>query len=149
MISPVYNQHTSIVYHFFQHAAYGLRSQINRHGIDQKNQIEKLGNLGLWTIENLPGKVWRLMKEPRWVTVVLTQIALVGTTYLFYPRELLFYAKKVITYIPIPSREAVKFAVYLTIIAHIVSAAFRAYGRFSNKPLMDAWYNNVQPSERL
>lgn len=86
--------------------------------------------------------MWRLMKEPRWITTVLTQIALAGTTYVFYPKESIFYTKLVISKLHLPARETVKFAVYLTIVAHIVAVALRAYGRFRNNDLMNAWYSN-------
>lgn len=138
-----YRAHDGIVYHFYQHARFGLSSDIPRFG-QGKNWVEQLGDLGLWTIENFPHKAWSLVKEPRWITLVLTKIALAGTTYLFYPKESILYAKLAISQVPLPSREAVKFAAYLTIVAHIVSAALRAYGRFRNDDLMDAWYSNGQ-----
>lgn len=135
-----YNKNDNIFYHFYQHTVFGLAHQVPRFGC-AKNWVEKLGDLGLWAIENFPGKAWRLMKEPRWITFVLTQISLAATTYLFYPKESLIYAKVAISKLHLPSREAVKFVAYLTIVAHIVSAALRAYGRFRNDDLMDAWYN--------
>jgi hypothetical protein len=134
-----YNAGDNIFYHFYQHTVFGLAHDIPRFG-HGKNWVETLGDVGLWPIENFPGKVWSLMKEPRWVTFVLAQIALAGTSYLFYPKESLFYANVAISKLPLPSRETAKFAVYLTIVAHIVSAALRAYGRFRNDELMDDWY---------
>jgi hypothetical protein len=49
--SPIYDVDNHIVYHFYQHAVYGLRSTINRHGVEEKNRVEQLGDLGLWPIE--------------------------------------------------------------------------------------------------
>lgn len=138
----LYNANHSIVFRFYQHARFGLSHDIPRYGQD-KNWVEKIGDLGLWTIENFPGKVWNLMKEPRWITIALTQISLASVTYLFYPKITFDAVKLVAGKIPMPSREQVKFAVYLTLIAHIVSAAFRAYGRFRNEELMDSWYKNA------
>jgi hypothetical protein len=135
-----YNANDNVFYHLYQHTLFGLAPHINRYGND-KNWVEKLGDLGLWTIENFPGKMWSLMKEPRWITLALTQIALATTSYLFYPKETLFYAKAAIEKLPLPTRETVKFAAYLTVVAHIISAALRAYGRFRNEELMDDWYN--------
>lgn len=136
-----YSARDGIFYHFYQHAQFGLSHDIPRYGTS-KDWVERLGNVGLWAIENFPGKVWRLMKEPRWITFVLTQISLAATTYLFYPKEALALTKAVLLRLPLPSREAVKFGVYLTIVAHIVSAALRAYGRFRNDDLMNAWYQS-------
>lgn len=136
-----YNADDNIFYHFYQHAVFGLAHDIPRFG-HGKNWVEQLGDLGLWTIENFPGQAWRLMKEPRWITFVLTQIALVGTTYLFYLKESLLYTKSLIAQLPIPTQETAKFAAYLTIVAHIVSVALRAYGRFRNDDLMNDWYTD-------
>ena len=59
-----YNPQDNIVYHFYQHVRFGLNNDIPRFN-QSKNFVEKLGDLGLWTLENFPGKAWRLMKEPR------------------------------------------------------------------------------------
>ncbi len=144
MIGLNYHAPDGLFYHFYQHAKFGLAPHIPRFGYD-KNWVEKVGDLGLWMIENFPKKAWRLMKEPRWITLVLTKIALAGTTYLFYPKESIFYAKAIISKLPLPSQETLKFAAYLTIVAHIVSAALRAYGRFRNNDLMDSWYRGGAP----
>ena len=141
MNAIVYSANDGLLYHFYQHARFGLSSEIPRFG-QEKNWVETLGDIGLWTIENFPGKVWRMMKEPRWITFVLTQISLTTVTYLFYPKFTLEKINIVLVKIPLPNREQVKFALYLTIVAHIVSAAFRAYGRFRNDDLMEAWYAN-------
>jgi|GEM_PF-4371560 len=134
-----YDTNDGIVLHFYQHAVFGLAHDIPRFR-QGKNWVEQSGDLGLWMIENLPTKAWRLMKEPRWITLVLTQMALIGMTCLFYPKQLVLYAKIFVEKCPLPTRETVKFAAYLTIVAHIISAALRAYGRFRNDALMDAWY---------
>ncbi len=136
-----YNAQDNIVYHFYQHVRYGLNHDIPRFG-QPKNIVEKLGDVGLWTLENFPGKIWRLMKEPRWITLALTTISMSAVSYVFYSRESTRLAKAVWHHVQLPSVESVKFVAYLTIIGHIVSAAFRAYGRFRNDDLMDAWYNN-------
>jgi len=136
-----YNVNDGLFYHFYQHARYGLSNDIPRFG-QKKNWVEMFGDLGLWTLENFPGKVWKLMKEPRWITLALTQISLVGVTYLFYPKYSLDLAKNLLVKIALPTIEQAKFALYLTIVAHIVSAALRAYGRFRNDDLMNAWYSN-------
>jgi len=139
MVAIQYNANDGILYHFYQHARFGLSHDIPRHG-NEKNWVEMAGDIGLWTVENFPGKVWSLMKEPRWITLALTNISLVGVTYLFYPKISMQAVKAVAVQIPLPSREEVKFAAYITIVAHIVSCAFRAYGRFRNDDLMEAWY---------
>ena len=65
-----------------------------------------------------------------------------AVTYAFYSRESTRLAKAAWQHVKLPSVESVKFVAYLTIIGHIVAAAFRAYGRFRNDDLMDAWYGN-------
>lgn len=134
-----YNQADGLGYHFYQHMAFGLKQDIPRFGT-QKDWVEKVGDLGLWTLENFPGKVWSLMKEPRWITIVLTNLSLSAVSYAFYPQQFKEVVKAVIIQLPVLSRETVKFGVYITLVAHIVSSALRAYGRFRNDNLMQAWY---------
>lgn len=144
-MNTTYNPNAWQVVRFYQHARFALAEEIERNG-HGKNRIEKLGDLGLWTIENFPGKVWRLLNEPRFVTVFLAKISLVANTYLFYPQFTKELASSLIGHIALPSREQLKFALYITISAHIIFAALRAYGRLSNEELYNDWLANKKPA---
>lgn len=128
-----------IGFRFIDHAKLALNSTIQKH---EKNWAEKVGDIGLWPSENLPQKAWKLMKEPRWINFVFTTLALVGVTYAFYPQATIEAAKRLARAIPLPTVEQVKFGAYVTCIHHILSAAFRAEGRFSNTDLMNKFYKN-------
>lgn len=142
MFSMTYNPDHSTVFHFIQHAKFGLSQTINRY--DQpKNLLEKLGDLGLWTLEKFPGKIWKLMKEPRWITLALTAIALATVSFAFYPQQTIDLANYAIRSIPLPSLAQVKFGTYLFTVGNILSFSARAYGRFSNEDLMTSWYGGT------
>lgn len=137
----VYNPNAYIVARFINHGRFALYPELPHFEI-QKNILEKCGDLGLWMAEKFPGKAWRLMKEPRWVTIVLTCISLFGVSLLFYRKETIGYAERFIAKFPLPSYEQAKFATYLAVVGHIFAASSRAYGRFSNEELMKRWYSN-------
>jgi len=136
-----YTANSTIVWRFYEHAKLGLQAEIQPH---ERNWKEKIGDLGLWTLENFPGKVWSMMKNPRWITFALTTISLMSVSYLFYPRVTVETLRKLGALIPLPSMENVKFAAYLFTVGNIISAALRAEGRFSNQQLMDQWYGAQQ-----
>lgn len=136
-----YTAEATMGWRFYEHAKLGLQGEIQPH---EKNWKEKAGDLGLWTLEKFPGKVWTLMKNPRWITLVLTTISLLSVSYLFYPRITAETLKRVVAAIPLPTWETVKFGTYLFTVGNIIAAALRAEGRFSNKELMDRWYGISQ-----
>lgn len=119
---------------FVYHAIYGIKSlsETDHHQAD-KNFIEKMGDAGLWFIEKFPGKMGRVVKDPRIVTLALTALALYGNSYLFYPEKTMEltarYLMRLMFHIP---DWAPKFACYISINGLIISLALRAEGRFIN-----------------
>ncbi len=91
-------------------------------------------------MENVPGKMWKIVKEPRVMNIAIAALAMTSVSLAFYPAQTKNVFTDIAKAIPMPTREQVKFAAYLTIMAHIASFALRAEGRFSNYNLMQAWY---------
>lgn len=140
-VNPMpYNENDFLLYHFYQHAVFGLSKDIPRFDED-KNYLEKAGDVGLWCLENLPSKLVSVMKNPSWLTVVITNLALIATSFAFYPKETKEFMKAVWVKLPVPSQETIKFAAYLVIVANIISFSMRALGRFQNSDLMNKWYH--------
>lgn len=125
----------------YSHVVFGLSKEIQEH---EANWKERLGNLGLWTVEVLPSKVLnatlKVVRDPRFVTIALTILALWANTYLFYPihaMRVLVWTGNMLSMLPLPSLATCKFATYIYVCNAILSASLRAYGRFSNSKLMD------------
>lgn len=141
-----YSPDRPIVYRFYEHVKFALKKDIPEHG---KNLLEKVGDIGLWPIENLPNKIWPLVKDPRIVTVALTALALSAVSFAFYPLGTVNFFTRLMGILPWPTKEEFKFAAYLAIVSQIVSAALRAEGRFCNTELREKWYRMEFNSNRI
>lgn len=143
MLNVQYNSNYSLPSRFISHFILGvktnIRTQEDEHAIP-KNLCERTGDLYLWTVEHLPRHIWNGLKEPRVVTIVLTTFALIATSFAFYPVTTALMMKIAIATIPCPPLWAVKFALYLHTCSLIVSTALRAEGRFTNRQLMESFY---------
>jgi hypothetical protein len=117
-----------------------LRHTIENRGDIHKNVLEKIGDAGLWFVEEFPRKVWHVAKDPRVVTIALTAMALLATSFIFYPSTTWFVVRTVITSCIVPPLWAVKFSAYIATVGIIVAGACRAEGRFINSKLMKAFY---------
>ncbi len=125
---------------FAEHVVLGLKKNIGDRELYPKNLLEKIGDAGLWVVEDLPGKLWRGLKDPRVVTLGLTALALLGASFAFYPITTLALVKTAVALIPLPPLWAVKFSAYIFTVGLIISGAARAQGRFFNTALMEAFY---------
>lgn len=130
---------------FAGHVVLGLKKNIGDRELYPRNFLEKIGDAGLWVVEDLPGKLWRGLKDPRVVTLGLTALALLGTSIAFYPVTTLALVKTAVALIPLPPLWAVKFSAYIFTVGLIISGAARAQGRFFNTALMEAFYG--QPKQ--
>lgn len=135
-----YNENGNLFQRFGYHAVLGLKKNVGNRENCPKNILEKIGDLGLWSLEVLPGKIWSGLKDPRVVTLALTAIALIAVSFAFYPATSLLYAKIAIAAIPCPPLWAVRFAAYILTVNTILAAACRAQGRFWNSALMQRFY---------
>ena len=118
----------------WSHAQLGLTKIIQQHN---ENWIEWTGNKILWTMEDLPGILYRNLIGPRSITVALTTLAQFTNSYIFYPLQTMKYTREFINWIPVPSLAQIRFATYIFTSMMIIGAALRAYGRFSNVELMN------------
>ncbi|MCI0381788.1 MAG: hypothetical protein L0207_01890 [Chlamydiae bacterium] len=136
--SVPYHYDYPIVVRCYDHLILGLKRTIQKH---EANWVEKIGNFGLWTIDRLPELIWEKCKDPRVITLLLTGSALTANSFLFYAEHSKAYIKKAMETLPLPEFWQVKFGSYVYTQMIIVSAAMRAWGRFSNDALMKEFYN--------
>ncbi|MBA3721062.1 MAG: hypothetical protein H0W88_01505 [Parachlamydiaceae bacterium] len=136
-----YSANANIFSRISNHFVLGVKSEIGGHTNQNKNFIEKTGDFGLWIVEKFPGKVWTVMKDPKVVTLVVTALALVGDSFLFYPSMTMSTVKAALVLLPQIPLWAVRFSSYIFSLQLIISTALRAEGRFMNKELMNRFYN--------
>lgn len=141
-----YDENSWILSRFYSHFYFGTQSDRSQDvGKDiESNLLEKMGNVGLWPIENLPKKVLNLGKDPIIVTIALTALALFVINLAFYPEITTRVIKNAAVFIAnnVPYW-AVKFAVYISCVEVTIATAMRACGRFSNQALMEKFYAKV------
>ncbi len=142
-----YHSNYSLPLRFASHFALGVKENIGPRDKTPKNLCEKVGDIYLWTIEHLPRHIWNGFKDPRIATIALTSLALIATSFTFYPTITVLMIKTLIIAIPFPQLLAIKFALYLYICGLIVSTALRAEGRFTNTQLMNQFYNPTNSPE--
>ncbi|MBA3602768.1 MAG: hypothetical protein H0W50_03830 [Parachlamydiaceae bacterium] len=132
-----YSSNSWLPIRFFDHLRLGFQSEIQEH---QKNNLEKLGDAGLYPIENLPRIVWDITKNPRVITAVGTAFLMLADSYAFYPSETESYVRRAYSLLPEIPFWAIKFGAYLLSIETIASFGARAEGRFWNTKLMQDFY---------
>lgn len=111
----------------------GLRKNIQPH---DKNRIEKIGDTVLWLIEGFPRVVRNKLTEPKVLTVGITLFSLYINTLIFYFSKTMSLTLRFFRWFPVPPFWAVRFGAYSFTSLLIIGFALRAYGRFSNEPLM-------------
>lgn len=123
---------------FVNHFAFGVKQNIGEH---QKNFLEKIGDVGLWMLEKFPGKVWKVMKDPRVVTIALTALALLAASFAFYPVTTFLIIKAALALLPVIPFWTIHLSAYIATVGLIISTACRAEGRFMNSELMKEFYS--------
>lgn len=138
-IAIPYHSEDGLWGHFISHAQLGLSHHIQPH---QVNLFERLGDMILWSAEDLPQIILRQLKDVRVVTVALTAFALLANSFLFYPVKTWLKMKNFYHWLPLPPFWAVRFAGYIYTCALIMGYGLRAFGRFSNHELMKEFYSD-------
>ena len=133
-----YNPQDKLWGHFVSHAHLGLSRNIQLH---QENIPELIGDIILFTVEELPNILWRAISEARVVTVALTALSLLANSFLFYPLKSFLKLKAFVHWLPLPPVWALRLASYLFTCALILGYGLRAFGRFSNHELMNDFYH--------
>ena len=133
----------TIIHHFIDSARFGLSHDIVRPTDNKKNAAEKLGDLGLLAIETFPGKAWRVISDPRVVSVSLCAVSLCSVSYLLYPSLTMGTANSLLGRVTLPSSEQLKLVLAIVLSFNIVAATLRALGRFTNAELVTEWRKPV------
>lgn len=108
--------------------------------------LETVGDYGLWIVEELPRKVWRIMNDPRVVTAAATAFAMLAVSFAFYPTATYLALKAVAALLPVISFETVRFTAWALSMVVIASAGFgRGLGRWCNTELRNHYYNPPVP----
>lgn len=142
--SILYDPNASVLGRFVSHAAFGMSKNTLPH---QANLIEKTGDALLWSMEELPKHLWKIIADPRVATVGTTALGLLGNSFLFYPTGTWDMLKTAFQHLPLPSLSACRFGSYLYTSSLILGYGLRAFGRFSNAELMHQFYNNLLSQE--
>src|ERR1700741_4869835 len=105
MASPTFNvsyrADSWIGARFIDNFRFAVKKDIgDRPGDLAPNWLEKVGNAGLWIVEELPKKAWKAIKEPRFVSFALTILALGAVSFAFYPAPSLAVLKAGIALLP-------------------------------------------------
>lgn len=137
MAQVAYAPEANIAARFINHAQFGLKSDIRPH---DRNVLEKIGDAGLWPIENLPRMTWNAATDPRVMTVGITALAMLADSYAFYPDQTTAYANLAMGLVKQIPLWAVRFGAYVATMEVIASYGARAEGRFTNKGLMKNFY---------
>lgn len=111
-----------------------------------KNNLEKVGQLLLWHVIEIPQSVYKAAHNPKVLTVAFTILAMTVVQFAFYPITSLLALQKVVTLLsPIFTKFAVKLASYTLIQAAILGWGIRSMGRFTNQQLMGGFYAQQLP----
>ncbi len=130
---------------FFSYAKLGLYKFIQDH---EKNQVEKLADVGLYAVEEFPKKIIKMLRDPRIVTIALTAFAMIATSFTFYPKHTTIHVKAAIALFPEIPYWAAKFTVYVATMTTIFLYSLRAQGRFWNEALMSNAEEPVESAEK-
>jgi hypothetical protein len=102
------------------------------------NRSEQIGNILSWFAYEFRFVFIRTLCDPRFITVCFTSIAMLITALLFYPSDtwnILF--KSCIWVIEHINWNYVRFTLWVVCEATILGMGLRAFGRFSNRNLME------------
>lgn len=142
-LNVTYGENNALPFRFIDNAKFALKKDLGeREGNLAPNLMEKIGNFGLSVAEELPKRTWQLLKEPRFVSLALTILALGANSYLFYPDISVHVVKAGLEMLPHVPLWTVKFSLYLLISATISSFGLRAQGRFWNEDLKSKFWGN-------
>lgn len=102
------------------------------------NQIEKLGNILSWCGYELRTTLQKFFRDPRTITVLVTLFWMNLTSFVFYPVQTFDAWDYVLTALFKHINWAyVKFVIWTLTEITILGTGMRAFGRFSNKALMN------------
>lgn len=125
----------------WEHVKIGLSHNIGkREGDTSKNFLEKVGDTGLWVWEELPGKVYNALSDPRVVVIALTILSQLAISLVFYPYATVNFVRAAVAILPHIPGWAIRFSAYIYISTINVSYGTRALGRVSNQSLMRVFY---------
>jgi hypothetical protein len=136
-----YNKNDFILDRFVDYFKFCTRKDIGpRHEPDlAPNLGEKVSNIALWIAEEFPRKVFQVIKEPRFVALALTVLALGVTSLAFYPTVTISVIKAAVRLLPNIPYWAVKFGAYILTCETILALGLRTQSRLWHPELVSAF----------
>ncbi|MBA3815115.1 MAG: hypothetical protein H0X29_01060 [Parachlamydiaceae bacterium] len=117
----------------------------------KKNRCEQLGSALRWGVGSLADTLLKEIRNPVMI-VGLTSLALLAVTVAFYPGTVLTITAKVFPLALKLKPWMVKMALYILMQTTVAGVGIRAYGRLSNKLLVQNWQQGrleaVYPGEK-
>lgn len=140
-ILTTYNPNSYLPFRFSSLCWQGIKTtpSVENH---QPNLIEKTGNLILWGPENAPRIIKKVCTSPQVITIVAFTALHLANSYAFYPTQTTQAVNFVIEYIPIISRETIKFGLWFSSSSIITGLCARVGGR-----LTESYINRLQGIE--
>lgn len=144
-----YNCESVFTQRFIDQGAFALTGNSGSRGGENcpPNLVEKAGNGILFITGSVPRSVnWlgKQFQDPRVLTVVFTALALVATSFIFYPiitasitKTVTVFIGKQLAQIPLWT---IRLAAYIITCTTILGYGARAGGRFANNELMKEFY---------
>jgi len=102
------------------------------------NRAEQMGNILSWFAYEFRFVFTRTLFDPRFITVCFTSLAMAITALLFYPTDTWDILSKGCRWLfDHINWNYVRFTLWMVSEATILGMGFRAFGRFSNRKLME------------
>jgi hypothetical protein len=119
-----------------------------QEGTVQKNLCERIGDVMVWHIVELPKKIWNFISDPRVVTIALTALTMLTITAICYPVGTWLVVKSiVVAVLPYLTPVVIKLAICLFANYTILGFGTRAFGRMWNQNLITAYDKKVKSEE--
>ena len=103
-----------------------------------KNVLECVGELLSSHVTKLPKYIIKILKNPKVITVALTELSMLAVKTAFYPAITARVTKSAILVLSSYIKPwAVKMALYISTQSYLLGMGLRSLGRFSNQELMN------------
>lgn len=144
-----YSSESNFTERFIDQGAFALTGNSDSRGGKncEPNLVEKAGNGILFIVGSIPRSanwIGKQFQDPRVLTVVFTALALIATSFIFYPITSALTTKTVAVFIGKQLAQiplwTVRLAAYILTCTTIVGYGARAGGRFGNNELMKEFY---------
>lgn len=124
---------------FRNHLRFALHKELRQtREASPPNQIERLGDILSWVVYEFRSLFLSTVCDPRFITVIFTLSAMLLTSLLFYPSKTWDIVGNTVHWtVGHINWKYVRFTLWLVSEVTVLGLGIRAFGRFSNKKLME------------